>query len=107
MAEISAYLTTVVSEEQIQQNLVSAINDPNIPKFYMNGFNVGQSLSDIFVAMNLTGSVVGIINMSFTTAKTLMVALQEAIVKFEQQTGQELLTMHDVRERTQKVEPKQ
>jgi hypothetical protein len=95
------------SPEQMQQALQIALQDPNCPKSYINGFNVGQTLTDIFIAMSLNGKIFEFVIMSFTTAKTLMVALQEAVARFEQQTGQEVLTMATIQQKMGEVQRKQ
>ena len=73
-----------------------AIQSPTVPKFYMNGFNIGQSASDIFLVMNLMTRPLGIVHMSFTTAKTLMIALQGAMESLETKIKQPILSMDEI-----------
>jgi len=68
----------------------------------MNGFHIGESLSDMFIIMNVMGSAFGVLHMSFTTAKTLMASLQQAVKNFEDKTEQPLLTMSDIQEKAKK-----
>ena len=94
---------TDTSPEAIQLAIVSAIQDPDIPKTYINGFNLAHSGTDMFLALSLSGKIFQVLFMSFNTAKTLAVNLQETITKFEQAIGQPLLTMAEIQEKTQQT----
>ena len=100
--DLLQFSTGDLTPEQVQQTISSAFNDPNIARFYINGFHLGQGLSDVFIIMMNNGKAFGIMNMSFTTAKTLMVSLQEIMTNFEQKMDQKILTLYDIKE---KVEP--
>lgn len=67
-----------------------------VPEIYANGFAVGLSGADGSVILERNGSPVAILNVSYTLAKTLALALGTAVSNFEQNTGQQLLTTHDV-----------
>ncbi len=85
---------------QVTVDINDIFQDATVPKIYMNGFSFAQSASDMFLAMNQGPKTVGVVYMSFTTAKTLAIALQETVAKFERTTGQPLLTMAEVQEKT-------
>lgn len=85
-------------EEQSKMVVDAAIQDPTVPKFYMNGFNIGRSASDIFLVMNLMTHTLGIVHMSFTTAKTLMIALEEAMKALEAKIEHPILSMDELRD---------
>jgi hypothetical protein len=86
-----------LTPEQMQQLVENAIQSPTIPKIYMNGFNIGQSASDIFLVMHLMDKPLGIIHMSFTTAKTLVQSLGQALSVVEAKTKQPIPLMDEVR----------
>ena len=69
---------------------------------YFNGFELSSSLSDMSATLMIDGQPQFRIAFSFTTAKTLAKALAEAVTKFEEATGKDLLTMGDVEEAYQK-----
>jgi hypothetical protein len=73
--------------------------DPDVPKLYMNGFVVGKSLSDMFIIAQTASKPLAMIQMSFTTAKTLAEDLSNLIQEFENQTGQKLLSMRDIQQK--------
>ena len=63
---------------------------------YLNGFDLGVTLSDMSMVALLDGVPQIKIGMSFTTAKTLKVKLEQMITYFESATEYDLLTMEDV-----------
>lgn len=85
------------SRDEAQQMVEAALQNSGIAKSYMNGFNIGYSASDLFLATNLMGETFNIIHMSFTTAKTLMQALEETINLVEKKMGQPIRTMDEMR----------
>jgi hypothetical protein len=75
------------------------LQDDSVVKLYVNGLTVGLSLSDVFVVVNNGPKPVAILQMSLTTAKTMMVSLTGMIEDFEQKTEQPLLTMQEINEK--------
>ena len=67
-----------------------------IPRLYINGFLLAQSQSDVTMVALANGSPNSVINMSFTTAKSLMVELQKVVENLETSTNHEIMTMQDV-----------
>ena len=68
----------------------------SIIQIYLNGFVVGQSTSDVTMLIQTNGNPSAILNMSFTTAKSLAIELDKVIKNFEKITGHSLLTMEDI-----------
>jgi len=64
--------------------------------FYFNGFEVGNSTSDMACVLMLNGTPVATICMSFTTAKTFAMALGHAVAQFERATDHTIMTMDEV-----------
>ncbi|MFH1114471.1 MAG: hypothetical protein V1792_11165 [Pseudomonadota bacterium] len=86
--------------ESVQQiDLIDLLKDPNVAKLYINGLTVGLSLSDVFMVVNSGPMPVAVVQMSFTTAKTMMQTLSQLINDFEKQTEQPLLTMHEINQK--------
>lgn len=95
---------TSPTAEQVQQQLQQinvVLQDPSVPKFYMNGMTVGRSVSDMFVVMMHMGAPMGVLAMSFITAKTLINNLQKSLNEFEEKTGQVFLTMDEIQKKLQ------
>lgn len=70
-----------------------------IARLYMNGFIVGQSVADVTLVVQTNGTPAAVLNMSFTSAKSLAVELDKVIKNFESLTGHTLLTMQDIQEK--------
>ncbi len=82
--------------QRIQKTIGGALNDPTLPRRYTNGFHVGQSASDVFLVHLLGGQPTEVQYMSFNTAKTLLLHLQELITNIEKRTSQEILSQEQV-----------
>ena len=65
----------------------------SLPSLYCNGFEFATSLSDVNVVIQLHGKPQQRLHMSFTTAKALMVGMQQLIAHIERVSGQEIPTM--------------
>lgn len=68
------------------------------PQFYFNGFVNATTLGDMVVVVEKNGSPVAVLNMSYTVAKSLSVALSGAIGQFEEATKRSMLTTNEVEE---------
>lgn len=65
---------------------------------YVNGLQIGLGTADVTTVLQLNGKSIGVLNMSFTTAKTLSVMLAQAISQLEATTGQEIMTTQRIGE---------
>jgi hypothetical protein len=90
-----AQVTNVEESDLNAKMFAAALNSP-VPRVYLNGFLLGQSFSDITVVGQTNGNPSTVLNMSFTTAKSLAIELDKIIKKFEETTGHTLLTMEDI-----------
>lgn len=66
-----------------------------IPTFYFNGFQLGLSNADVSGLLLLDNEPTLKLNMSYTTAKTLVTKLQDIIDTLERVTGREIMTTED------------
>jgi len=80
-------------------DIATVLNNPQIQKLYINRTIVGNTISDMFVIAQSTGTQPTVVQMSFTTAKSLAVELLGMISEFEDKTGQKILTMKELQER--------
>ena len=69
---------------------------PALPGIYFNGFEIGISLSDIYVTLGTNGHQHSNLMMSFNTAKTLSVQLKKTVEALEQRTKQPVMTMGEI-----------
>lgn len=65
---------------------------PEIQVFYFNGFGVGFSSADMGILVNLDNVSMLELKASFTTMKTLALALTEAVERFEHITKNQIMT---------------
>lgn len=76
--------------------LDSAISDSAVPKFYFNGFMAAGTHGDGIVVLTTNGRPTAVLNMSFTVAKSLGVALGQMIADLETASGRPIMTTADV-----------
>lgn len=74
-----------------------------IPEIYFNGIEIGMSLSDLNIILVTNGKRHSRLLMSFTTAKTLVAHLKEAVGELERRTDQKIMTMEDVKKAVERA----
>jgi hypothetical protein len=79
-----------------QQELLQAALRGPVPKFYANSFALAQGSSDLGIILLLNNQPVGIVHMSYISAKSLLSDLSAVIGHIEQATGQTIKTMNEV-----------
>lgn len=84
-----------VNESNFAERVQSALSAP-VPHLYANGFVVSGTSSDIVTVLELNGSPVATLNLSFTSAKSLVVMLGGQIAQFEEFMQQEIKTSADI-----------
>ena len=84
---------SVPSAEQLVRE---EADQSSLPSVYCNGFEFATSLSDVSVVVQLNGKREQRLHMSFTTAKALMVGMQQLIAHIERVSGQEIPTMEQM-----------
>jgi len=84
-------------EEPKARPAPAIVREITIPNHYFNGFEIGNSLSDMSAILFLEGVPQARLAMSFTTAKTLAENLSAAVRSFEETTKHNIMTMDDVR----------
>lgn len=70
--------------------------ESDVPCIYFNGFVNGFSPGDIVCLMERNGQPVGIMNMSYTVAKTLSASLAQLVGTLEEASKQPIMTTHEV-----------
>lgn len=87
-----------MEEKLKKENLPQPTQIINIPiqTFYANGMKVGLSLTDVVITFSLNGQPIQIMNLSYSTAKTLAENLNIVLNDLEQRTKTKVLSMKDV-----------
>jgi hypothetical protein len=80
----------------------AALRGPGLPRFYANSFAIAQTSSDISVVMLLNDQPVGILSMSYISAKSLGVDLGGALEQIEVAIKQKIPTINETTEALRK-----
>ena len=70
--------------------------EPDVPKIYFNGFVNSFSAGDVMCVLEKNNQPVGVLNMSYTVAKTLSASLAELIGTLETVSEQPIMTTHEI-----------
>ena len=89
--------------DEIQELVNSAGQSASLPHFYFNGMIVAQGSADVTLILQLNNRPVAALNCSFTTAKTLAIALGNGIKHLEEIAGREIMTVDDIVQLSTKV----
>lgn len=88
----------LIDEQSLAEELKAALASPEVPHVYVNGFANMLTNSDVVMLLRCYGSVVAVLSMSYTTAKTMAQKLSEVAEGLEQATGQTIVTSDSVEE---------
>ena len=86
----------MADKKSLEQRTQAATANPSVPKIYFNGYINNLSTGDVLVVLENNGAPVGVLNMSYTTAKSLVVGLGQVIGMLERATGRSMLTTQEV-----------
>jgi len=80
----------------IPAEIEAAINNPDVPKIYSNSFACALGIGDSSILFKNGNKPVCLLNLSYTTAKTLAIKLQGLIVHLENASGNKIMTTDDI-----------
>jgi hypothetical protein len=78
------------------ENHVQAALKAGVPQLYFNGVVNSMSNGDVMTVLERNGAPIAILNMSFTMAKSISVALGQLVATLEQMSGREIMTTLDI-----------
>ena len=78
----------------------------DIPAVYTNSCNVNLAISDIFITVSHNGQPFQVVNMPYTTAKSLADNLKDALADYEQATGLKIISSKETKEAFGKIPKK-
>lgn len=73
------------------EHLAALLSDA--PKLYVNGFSLGLSNADCNIVLVRNSEPQAVVNMSYTTAKTLALSLTRLVAGLEEATGRDMMTV--------------
>jgi len=82
--------------EKIQETIKFAINAPDLPHLYANGFISALGNGDTLLVLQQSGRPIATLNLSFTLAKTLVNKLGNIIEDLEKDSGNIIMTTADM-----------
>ncbi len=82
-----------------KNDVVATLKSGDIDSIYFNEFALGVSKNDIFILLRRNGKEEAILNASHITAKTLAIALNEAIASYEKETNQKIIVSEDTEQK--------
>jgi len=77
-------------------DIVKSLKSQGTPNIYFNEFTLGVSKNDMFLLVRRNGKEEAVLNMSHVTAKSLAMALADAIRDFEDKTSQVIMNGEDI-----------
>jgi hypothetical protein len=81
---------------QAAVDVEKAINNPEIPNLYANGFITATGNGDALVVLQQNGKSIATLNLSYTMAKTLTLKLGHLVKDLENKTGNTIMTTSDI-----------
>ncbi len=85
-------------QKPVPGEIDQAVLDPDVPKIYANGFSCALGLGDVAVLLKNGPRSIGVLNMSYTTAKTLAEKLLGLVSFLEEKSGNRVLNTEEVKE---------
>lgn len=82
--------------EKIEEIINSAVNSPDLPHLYANGFISALGNGDTLLILQQSGRPIATLNLSFTLAKTLVQKLGGIIEGLEADSGNTIMTTDDM-----------
>lgn len=83
-------------EENIPKSIDEAIIDPSVPNIYSNSFSCALGVGDVVVLFKNSKKNVAVLNLSYTTGKTLAIKLLGLISHLETKSGNKIMMTDDV-----------
>jgi len=86
-----------IPDKSLPQKIFHEANkNQDIPKIYSNAFSCSIGTGDVVILFQRAEVPVGMVNMSYTVAKTLAIKLQGLITFLEQKSGKSIMTTDDI-----------
>ena len=91
-----AQSASTIELKSMAERVEYSFSSLEVPKLYANGFISGHSRSDVYVVLERNGQPIAVLNMSFTTAKSLQESLAKTISNLEVMTDHVIMTIDDI-----------
>lgn len=90
-----------MEEQQIleMKKLHEALANKEVGRIYANGISVFTSTADMGIALQLDGTPICIVHLSYTLAKSLSQHLAKAVADLEQKSGNTIMDSETIQEK--------
>jgi len=92
---------TMKTEQSTLAQIQEAMTSDAIPHVYFNGFSCAVGAGDVVVVLTRHEQAVATLNVSYTVAKTLAQNLSLAVSELERLTGNQIMTVDDIKSKIQ------
>ena len=87
-----------------QDKFRAVLNEPSVPKIYVNAFLSGYNNTDFIVMLECNGKSEAILNLSYSLAKSLAQNILNSVAEIEKQTGRDILTIDAMEQHRRNIE---
>lgn len=84
-------------QKPVPGEIDQAVLDPDVPNIYANGFSCALGLGDVAVLLKNGPRSIGVLNMSYTTAKTMAEKLLGLVSFLEEKSGNRVMTTEEIK----------
>ena len=85
-----------MKRDDVPREIEQALESVEVPKLYANSFSCALGIGDVAILLKNGNKAVGVVNMSFTIAKTLSIKLQELIAFLEAKSGNRIMISDEI-----------
>ncbi len=88
-----------MTEEAKQGSLTDRLReavDHGVPQFYANSYTSSLGTGDVTLLLERNFEAIALLNMSYTTAKSLSISLGLLVSQIEERAGREIMTSSDI-----------
>lgn len=97
----------LATEQEMGERVKNALSSGQVPSLYANGFIIFIGNADVGLILQTNGKEVCIVNMSYTTAKSIVEKLGTTVRDFEEKTGNTIMTIDFIQQKMKELVEKQ
>jgi hypothetical protein len=92
-----------MTEAQLMQAMIHGALSSPAPRLHANAVGLAVAGSDVLITLWANGQPVGVLNVSFTTAKSIAIDLSNLLKEIETAVGHQISTPKEVQEGIERV----
>jgi hypothetical protein len=99
--EQASFDAASTEEDSYLADIRRALETSDLPQFYANSFTVTLGTGDVLIVMKRNQKQIGMVQISYTVAKSLAEALGDLIKRLEERTGNTIMTSKFIEQKMQ------